>query len=269
MKNKYLYFIKFLQEVRVSYKKYIGEKSLYLLNCYLNGYCYNIEWKDSILSFEGSDSEIKNTQSLYFDITEIREFFFAFQSWIGQKYLCQWQSWSNIIRFHCDNEEDAFETFYNELELFCESATIIERKKVNIIDEDFAHYGLGKVQVYGHNIGVVTFKKDQFNSEFYQKLWKLLNMIKYAPVAFIGEKSLSLTNIYICGYIDAYNLRCQKETLYEFFPGFETWVNQKVELNLYRPWYKVILFICITEEEAFDLFFDYLEEYTESKFEIL
>jgi len=100
MKNKYLYFIKFLQEVRVSYKKYIGEKSLYLLNCYLNGYCYNIEWKDSILSFEGSDSEIKNTQSLYFDITEIREFFFAFQSWIGQKYLCQWQSWSNIIRFH-------------------------------------------------------------------------------------------------------------------------------------------------------------------------
>jgi len=62
-------------------------------------------------------------------------------------------------------------------------------------------------------------------------------------------------------------MRHKGETAYEFFPGFEKWVNQKVNLNVYRPWYKVLLFIKVTEGDAFDLFFNYLEEYTENKFE--
>lgn len=67
--------------------------------------------------------------------------------------------------------------------------------------------------------------------------------------------------------IDSYNMRRVGESTYEFFPGFEEWVNQKAELNLYRPWYKVLIFLSVTEESAFDLLFDYLEEYTGNKFE--
>lgn len=56
------------------------------------------------------------------------------------------------------------------------------------------------------------------------------------------------------------------ENAYEFFSGFEEWVNQKAELNLYRSWYKVLIFLSTTEESAFDLLFNYLQEYTGNKF---
>lgn len=264
MKNRFIYFIEFLQEIRVSYKKYIGDKSLYVLNCYLKGFIYNLDWKNHSPSDYVNYKAIKNQ---CIDITEIREFFIMFQNWIGLKYSSQWQSWCNIIRFYSDNEEEAFETFFNELKLFCESDAIIENKEKNISNKILIHNKYGKIQLYGHNIDLVVFKKEQYNNEFYQKLWKLLTMIKNAPLAFIGEKSLSLTNIYIRGYIDSYNMRRVGESTYEFFQGFEEWVNQKAELNLYRPWYKVLIFLSVTEESAFDLLFDYLEEYTGNKFE--
>lgn len=72
------------------------------------------------------------------------------------------------MRFYSDNEEDAFDTFYNELRLFCESNMIIENRKTNINEEDFISFGLGSFHVYGYNIGLVTFKNHQYNSEFYQ-----------------------------------------------------------------------------------------------------
>lgn len=53
------YFINFLEEVRVSYKKYIGEKSLYLLKCYLNGFSHDIDCNGFILCSEDSKPEIK------------------------------------------------------------------------------------------------------------------------------------------------------------------------------------------------------------------
>jgi len=264
MEEKYPNLIQFIEEIGVSYKKYIGEKSLYLLHCYLNGFKRSFD-----LEFDSSKLIIKETQVLNSNFIEIGKFFHAFQIWIEQKYSSKWQSWCNIIRFYTDNEEYAFEKFYEELKLFYESDTVIESENVCISDEDYEYYGVGNIQLYGHNIEPVIFKNVQYNNIFYQKLWKLLTMIKNAPLLFIGEKSLSLTNIYIRGFIDAYNLRCEKETSYEFFPGFEEWVNQKAKLNLYRPWYKVILFLSVTEGDAFDLLFHYLEEYTESKFEEL
>ncbi len=264
MEGKYQILINFVEEIGVSYKKYIGQKSLYLLECYLNGFKRSFD-----LEFDSSKIIKMRSQVLSSDLMEIGEFFQAFQIWIGQKYSNNWQSWCNIIRFYTDNEEQAFETFYDELRLFCESDTVIKSKKIYCSDEISECYGVGNIQIYGHNIDPVIFKKVQYNNIFYQKLWKLLTMLKNAPFLFIGEKSLSLANIYIRGFIDAYNLRCERGTVYEFFPGFEEWVNQKAELNLYRPWYKVILFLSVTEGDAFDLLFNYLEEYTESKFEKL
>jgi len=262
MEEKYRNLIQLVEEIGVSYKEYIGQKSLYLLDCYLDGFKRSFS-----LEFDSSKIIMEEMQVLSSNFNEIVAFFQAFQIWIGKKYSSNWQSWCNIIRFCTDNEEQAFETFYKELRLFYKSDAIIETKNVCISDKNYEYHGSRDAQIYGYNIKPVVFKNLQYNDIFYQKLWKLLTMLKNAPLLFIGEKSLSLTNIYIRGFIDAYNLRCKRGVTYEFFPGFEEWVNQKVELNLYRPWYKVILFVCITEGDAFDLFFDYMEEYTETKFE--
>lgn len=264
MEKKYQKIFNFIEEIGISYKKYIGQKSLYLLECYLNGVKKRFD-----LEFDSSQIVKTKSQVLSSDLTGIGEFLQMFQIWIGQKYFNSWQSWCNIIRFYTDNEEQAFEKFFQELKLFYESDTIIESKKVCISDEICEYYGAGNIKMYGHNINSIIFKNVQYNNIFYQKLWKLLTMLKNAPFLFIGEKSLSLTNIYIRGFIDAYNLGCEKGIVYDFFPGFEEWINQKAELNLYRPWHKVILFSCVTEGDAFDSLFNYLEEYTESKFEKL
>ena len=56
-------------------------------------------------------------------------------------------------------------------------------------------------------------------------------MIKNRPYLMTGEKSLTQTNIFLRGYIDAYNRSHQEEPAQTFFPGFEKWVNQKVKIQ--------------------------------------
>lgn len=80
-------------------------------------------------------------------------------------------------------------------------------------------------------------------------------MIKNRPYLMTGEKSLTQTNIFLRGYIDAYNRSHQEEPAQTFFPGFEKWVNQKERFKVYRPWHKIYLFITANEEDAFDLFY--------------
>lgn len=257
MQQKYQKLIQFLEEIRVDYKGYLGTKSLCLLHCYLLGFQADkllfkkpkvVEEKEQILGLEDA----------------IWNFMKEFQRWIELKYACKLtQSWSNILRFHTDNEEEAFDLFYQELHIFYQSGIFIEPQEQDTNEKNKKQYCAEDVQIYGQDITLVSFKKTQYNHEFYQRLWKVLTMIKRRPLFLLEEKSLTLTNIFLRGFIEAYNRSHEEEAAYTFFPGFEKWVNQREKLKGYHPWYKIFLFITANQSEAFDLFFTYLEEYLE------
>lgn len=117
MQQKYQKLIQFLEEIRVDYKGYLGTKSLCLLHCYLLGFQADkllfkkpkvVEEKEQILGLEDA----------------IWNFMKEFQRWIELKYACKLtQSWSNILRFHTEYEEDAFDLFYADLEEYLEIDT--------------------------------------------------------------------------------------------------------------------------------------------------
>ncbi len=257
MQQKYQKLIQFLEEIRVDYKGYLGTKSLCLLHCYLLGFQADkllfkkpkvVEEKEQILGLEDA----------------IWNFMKEFQRWIELKYACKLtQSWSNILRFHTDNEEEAFDLFYQELHIFYQSGILIEPQEQDANKKNKKQYCAEDVQIYGQDITLVSFKKTQYNHEFYQRLWKVLTMIKRRPLFLLEEKSLTLTNIFLRGFIEAYNRSHEEEAAYTFFPGFEKWVNQREKLKGYHPWHKIFLFITANQSEAFDLFFTYLEEYLE------
>ncbi len=257
MQQKYQKLIQFLEEIRVDYKGYLGTKSLCLLHCYLLGFQADkllfkkpkvVEEKEQILGLEDA----------------IWNFMKEFQRWIELKYACKLtQSWSNILRFHTDNEEEAFDLFYQELHIFYQSGIFIEPQEQDTNEKNKKQYCAEDVQIYGQDITLVSLKKTQYNHEFYQRLWKVLTMIKRRPLFLLEEKSLTLTNIFLRGFIEAYNRSHEEEAAYTFFPGFEKWVNQREKLKGYHPWHKIFLFITANQSEAFDLFFTYLEEYLE------
>lgn len=257
MQQKYQKLIQFLEEIRVDYKGYLGTKSLCLLHCYLLGFQADkllfkkpkvVEEKEQILGLEDA----------------IWNFMKEFQRWIELKYACKLtQSWSNILRFHTDNEEEAFDLFYQELHIFYQSGIFIEPQEQDTNEKNKKQYCAEDVQIYGQDITLVSFKKTQYNHEFYQRLWKVLTMIKRRPLFLLEEKSLTLTNIFLRGFIEAYNRSHEEEAAYTFFPGFEKWVNWREKLKGYHPWHKIFLFITANQSEAFDLFFTYLEEYLE------
>ena len=257
MQQKYQKLIQFLEEIIVDYKGYLGTKSLCLLHCYLLGFQADkllfkkpkvVEEKEQILGLEDA----------------IWNFMKEFQRWIELKYACKLtQSWSNILRFHTDNEEEAFDLFYQELHIFYQSGILIEPQEQDANKKNKKQYCAEDVQIYGQDITLVSFKKTQYNHEFYQRLWKVLTMIKRRPLFLLEEKSLTLTNIFLRGFIEAYNRSHEEEAAYTFFPGFEKWVNQREKLKGYHPWHKIFLFITANQSEAFDLFFTYLEEYLE------
>lgn len=257
MQQKYQKLIQFLEEIRVDYKGYLGTKSLCLLHCYLLGF-----QADKLLFKKPKVVEEKE-QILGLDLA-IWNFMKEFQRWIELKYACKLtQSWSNILRFHTDNEEEAFDLFYQELHIFYQSGIFIEPQEQDTNEKNKKQYCAEDVQIYGQDITLVSLKKTQYNHEFYQRLWKVLTMIKRRPLFLLEEKSLTLTNIFLRGFIEAYNRSHEEEAAYTFFPGFEKWVNQREKLKGYHPWHKIFLFITANQSEAFDLFFTYLEEYLE------
>lgn len=246
-----------LENIHISYNECLGAKSIYFLKCYLDGFARVVQFHEETKSDLFQNSLAEERTKTYDEFAMINDFFLDFQKWIEDKYSCKLsQSWYNIIYFYTNSEEEAFELFYYELEQFYK----INYRKDDMRKNNYNVSYYGKIDVIGDDIEYTQFNKEQYNNEFYWKLWKILIMIKKAPILILGEKSLSLVRVYLNGFIKAYNT-IYASNLYIFFPGFEEWINKKVGVSAYRPWHKVILFISTSEEDAFDMFFCYLEEF--------
>lgn len=92
------------------------------------------------------------------------------------------------------------------------------------------------------------------------KIYTLLQAIKERPETFLGRKSLNDLYFYLLGYAQ----RDYEEThrYSDFFAKFRLFIRQKYNIVTDTlSWIEVISFYSFSEEEAFDSFYQHLEEF--------
>ena len=97
---------------------------------------------------------------------------------------------------------------------------------------------------------------------FYQRLQK----IKEKPGLYIGYPSISDLFIFLCGYRRAcqdMGLTLSDEELQ--FHEFQPWLQKKFRLSTSASWAKIILLYSSDETHAFQMFFELLEEFLNSR----
>ena len=88
---------------------------------------------------------------------------------------------------------------------------------------------------------------------------KRLFEIKEKPGAYIGRKSLTYLFFYILGYHDReYDIG---KSVPRLLPGFQEFIQERYKITSCHDWASIILFYSSSEEEAFDRFFELLDEY--------
>ena len=94
------------------------------------------------------------------------------------------------------------------------------------------------------------------------KLYELLKEIKKRPGLYLGRASLERLYAFINGYKhqDSYSA-VQTDCL----DGFQKYVEKTYNIHTDHNWASIIQFFSITEEEAFDKFYELLDEFTSSK----
>ncbi|MEG4999865.1 hypothetical protein [Microcoleus sp. B4-D4] len=99
------------------------------------------------------------------------------------------------------------------------------------------------------------------------KLYELLDRIQKKPGMYIGSPSISNLFMFLCGYQHARDLL---ETPFteqeEEFAKFQPWLQKRFAVNTSASWAKVILFYSTDESQAFDTFFDLLQEFIKDKY---
>jgi hypothetical protein len=97
----------------------------------------------------------------------------------------------------------------------------------------------------------------------------LLGPIRKRPALFLGEKQISKLPNFIAGYSIGYSMAKESEASFEKYfeePGFLNWFYQSHNLEPESFWHLSFLEEANgNEEKALDLYFSYLEKYSESK----
>lgn len=92
---------------------------------------------------------------------------------------------------------------------------------------------------------------------------KTLYLIKKQPVIHIGRKSVILLRAYIDGYI-AREMELNSEFTTIFFEFYD-FVRSYYKMAPNHHWDRILFAYSSTDEDAFDLFYSYLDEFLESR----
>ena len=96
-----------------------------------------------------------------------------------------------------------------------------------------------------------------------KRLYDLLQLIKEKPAAFYGKKSLDQLVTHVSGYIHCmYDMEGVHP---EFLPGFQEYIEKYYNVQRLRHWSEIIKFFSVTEESAFDRFYEHVEEFLKEK----
>jgi hypothetical protein len=95
-------------------------------------------------------------------------------------------------------------------------------------------------------------------------LFPLLEKIKTKPGLYIGKASISDLRMFIVGYRFARSEAKLPPTDAEndFYKNFQPWLQLRLNVRTSNAWDKIILFTVSNEQQAFEYFFQLLEDFT-------
>jgi len=93
-------------------------------------------------------------------------------------------------------------------------------------------------------------------------LVKLIKQIKKKPEMYVGQKSLSLIQAYLYGWLN----RDEKGVSDSFLLGeFQEWIQQRYKVTSTQSWAHIILFYSVDEHDALGKFFQLFDEFLEQR----
>lgn len=93
-----------------------------------------------------------------------------------------------------------------------------------------------------------------------EKIKKLLVQMRRVPAAYFGKKSLERLSFTLSGYMLCLFEIGESDTMQEL-PGFNEFVAKRYGIKSAHNWCSIIQFFHPIEEEAFDTFFELLDEF--------
>jgi hypothetical protein len=96
-----------------------------------------------------------------------------------------------------------------------------------------------------------------------EPLFELLDKIRNKPGMYIGRASVTELRMFIVGYRFARSeLQVQAgEAERDFYENFQPWLQLRLNLRTSNSWDKILMFTVIDEKQAFQNFFQLLEEF--------
>lgn len=93
------------------------------------------------------------------------------------------------------------------------------------------------------------------------RLIELLKNIKKRPGIYLGRKSLLFLQHFFYGYQN-----CLYDLEGEFYhlTGFQEYIEDIYDIHGFNNWASIIQLNCTTDEEAFDKFYQHLDEFFEN-----
>jgi len=162
----------------------------------------------------------------YLNKQDVIDFYQDFQIFIQNKYeILLTLHYTDIIQFYCVDEEEAFERYFE------------------LLDE----------YVKGVELSIET------GSAVMNNIYDVLQIIKKRPKLYLARVSLVDLHVFINGYIACMNEYDNKK--HDFYPDFQEFVQQKYDVKFYKHWSDIIQFYSGGGEEAFNKFFQLLDEF--------
>lgn len=93
-----------------------------------------------------------------------------------------------------------------------------------------------------------------------EKTVKMLNEIKAKPGVYIGEKNLERLAMYLTGYVSCL-VELTNKTTY-FLIEIQSFIADYYNINSDQYWVDIIRFYTLSEEEAYDKFYELLDMFS-------
>jgi hypothetical protein len=97
-------------------------------------------------------------------------------------------------------------------------------------------------------------------------LYDLISNIRKRPAMYLGRISISNLRTFLAGYCFARRQMGIPQTPQEQkFSKFQTWIQQKFNLNSHQTWDQIILFFSPDELSALEQFFKLFDEFVQTE----
>ena len=98
-----------------------------------------------------------------------------------------------------------------------------------------------------------------------RNLSRLLQKIKENPVIYIDKPSITCLHSFLNGYLSGLIRLGFTEIGSDGIEGFQKWIQERAKTKVSQSWAGIILFLCVSERNAFYSFFELFEKFLKQK----